>query len=87
MWTVVNEPNPDIGDRLALLSRAMTNLTDRQVAVAELVAQGLSNASIAARLCLSEGAVRYHLKEIYCRLGVSSRTTLVRCFLLSYQLH
>ncbi len=83
----MNEPNQGTRDRPALLARAMTNLTDRQAEIAELVAQGLSNASIAARLCLSEDAVRYHLKEIYCRLGLSSRTTLVRCFLLSHQPH
>jgi DNA-binding NarL/FixJ family response regulator len=49
-------------------------LTEREVAVLRLVARGLSNADIAARLHLSEGTVRNHISAIFGRLGVSDRT-------------
>ncbi len=49
-------------------------LTERDVAVLRLVARGLSNADIAARLHLSEGTVRNHISAIFGQLGVSDRT-------------
>jgi DNA-binding NarL/FixJ family response regulator len=46
--------------------------------VARLVADGLSNAQIAARLYLSTRTVTTHLHNIYRRLEVGSRTELTR---------
>ena len=42
-----------------------------------LVADGLSNHSIGARLHLTEGTVKSHLARIYAKLGVESRTAAV----------
>ena len=39
-----------------------------------LLARGLSNADIAARLCLSEGTVRNYVSSIFSKLDVSDRT-------------
>jgi ATP/maltotriose-dependent transcriptional regulator MalT len=48
-------------------------LSERQCEVLRLLAQGLSNAEIAARLHLSEHTVHRHIANIYRALGVGSR--------------
>ena len=52
-------------------------LTPRHRELLRLVAAGHTNAQIARRLGVSEGTVRTHLKNIYQRLQVSSRTAAV----------
>src|SRR3989304_1528988 len=49
-------------------------LTEREREILEMLAQGLSNKTIAARLYLSVRTVEGHLANIYSRLGVHSRT-------------
>lgn len=49
-------------------------LTPREREVLELVVHGLSNKEIADRLSLTVEAVRWHLKHIYQKLHVHSRT-------------
>jgi DNA-binding CsgD family transcriptional regulator len=56
-------------------------LSPRELEVAEMVADGLSNAEIAARLHISPRTVGTHLTNIYERLQVSSRTALARTIL------
>ena len=53
-------------------------LTRQEAAVARLVREGLSNREIAAELFISAKTVEYHLGNAYRKLGVSSRTQLVR---------
>jgi DNA-binding NarL/FixJ family response regulator len=55
---------------------ALDGLTDRQREVAELVAQGLSNDEIAARLFLSLATIKSHLTASMRRLEVRTRTQL-----------
>jgi LuxR family maltose regulon positive regulatory protein len=50
-----------------------TALTQRELEVLRLVAQGLSNSEIAERLVLSEHTVHRHLANILGKLGLSSR--------------
>jgi DNA-binding NarL/FixJ family response regulator len=52
-------------------------LSDRELEVIELVATGLSNAQIAARLYISEGTVKRHLTNAYVKLDVRSRMTAI----------
>jgi NarL family two-component system response regulator LiaR len=49
-------------------------LTQREVEVLRLVAQGLENAEIAQRLVISEATVRTHVSNITGKLHVASRT-------------
>jgi DNA-binding NarL/FixJ family response regulator len=51
-------------------------LTPREQSVARLVAEGMTNPEIAARLFLSVKTVEYHLGNTYAKLGVRNRTQL-----------
>jgi DNA-binding NarL/FixJ family response regulator len=53
-------------------------LTERESEVLALLAQGLANKQIAARLGISEHTVKFHVSAIYSKLGASSRTEAVR---------
>jgi DNA-binding NarL/FixJ family response regulator len=53
-------------------------LTDREIEVLQLLAQGLANKQIAAKLGISEHTVKFHVSGIYTRLGAASRTEAVR---------
>jgi DNA-binding NarL/FixJ family response regulator len=57
-----------------LLSESPANLTRREREIVELVAEGRSNAEIAATLSIAPTTVRKHLENIYLKLGVSNRT-------------
>ncbi|MBE2317647.1 AAA family ATPase [Solirubrobacter sp. CPCC 204708] len=51
-------------------------LTPAETRVAELVAAGLSNQAVAQRLVVSTNTVTTHLRRIYAKLGVRTRTEL-----------
>ena len=69
---------PVIADRLMnRLRQPDTALTRRETEVLTLVAEGLSNQAIGARLHLTEGTIKSHLARIYLKLGVDSRTSAV----------
>jgi DNA-binding NarL/FixJ family response regulator len=51
-------------------------LAEREHAVLTLVAEGLSNADIAARLYLSEGTVKGHVSRLMAQLHCANRTQL-----------
>jgi DNA-binding NarL/FixJ family response regulator len=57
-----------------------SNLTRRENEVLELLAQGFGNKEIAQNLSISADTVRYHLKQIYDKLHVRSRTEAVAKF-------
>lgn len=52
------------------------SLTEAELPVVRLAAEGHANAEIAARLCLSRYTVETHLKHIFAKLGVESRAEL-----------
>lgn len=63
-------------------------LSSREVEVLRLVAQGLSNEEIAARLFLSLRTVERHLSNIYLKIGASGRSAraAATAFLVSHRL-
>lgn len=50
------------------------HLTEREVEVLQLVAQGMTNREIAATLFISEGTVKNHVSNILAGLGLRDRT-------------
>jgi DNA-binding NarL/FixJ family response regulator len=53
-------------------------LTDRETAVLRALAQGLSNDEIAKELWVAQQTVKFHLTNIYRKLGVKNRTEATR---------
>ena len=53
-------------------------LTEREVQVLELLAEGLPNKAIADRLAISDQTVKFHVSSISAKLGAANRTDAVR---------
>ncbi|OBH01174.1 hypothetical protein A5696_14685 [Mycobacterium sp. E2699] len=64
---VVGRPRPRTG---------LDSLTDSELKVAHLVAAGATNRGVAQRLCLSPHTVNSHLRSVFGKLGIRSRTEL-----------
>ncbi len=60
----------------ASLPRLLLDLTDQELRIALLVAEGVTNREAAAALFLSPKTIGYHLGKVYDKLGVRSRTEL-----------
>ena len=55
----------------------MESLTGREAKLLSLIADGLTNAQIAERLFLSPHTVKVHVRNIFAKLEVGSRTQAV----------
>jgi HD-GYP domain-containing protein (c-di-GMP phosphodiesterase class II) len=63
------------GHRVVRRREGPAGLTAREVEVLRLVAQGLSNKDIAARLVISPKTTGNHIEHIYTKIGASNRAT------------
>jgi DNA-binding CsgD family transcriptional regulator len=52
------------------------DLTQQELQVANLVRRGLSNRAVAAQLFLSPRTIDFHLRNVFTKLGLSSRSEL-----------
>jgi DNA-binding NarL/FixJ family response regulator len=59
-------------------STAETGLTKRELAMLKAVARGLTNQAIGREMWVTEQTVKFHLRNIYRKLGVTSRTEAAR---------
>ena len=66
-----------LGPLLAPAAPQPPTLTDRELAVLRLLAEGLHNKQVASRLGISARTVERHCDHIYMKLGVGSRTEAV----------
>jgi DNA-binding NarL/FixJ family response regulator len=64
------EPEPQLS--------STPHLSERESAVLAAVAQGLPNRQIGEQLWISEQTVKFHLRNIYRKLGLTSRTEAAR---------
>ena len=71
-------PSIDHPDAHHLMGDAAAALTSRERQVVHLLSAGKTNAQIAARLFITEGTVKSHVKHVMEKLGASNRTDAVR---------
>ena len=69
-FRVMTNPNDD--------SSLMDGLTDRELEMLKALARGLSNNAIGKELWVTEQTVKFHLRNIYRKLGVANRTEAAR---------
>ncbi|MHB0916093.1 MAG: diguanylate cyclase [Thermoleophilia bacterium] len=59
----------------------LSELSERELEVLELIAEGKSNSQISQDLFITVNTVRFHLANIYQKLSVSNRTEAANCYL------
>jgi LuxR family maltose regulon positive regulatory protein len=68
---------PPAATPAARLQPLIEPLSERELEVLRLIADGLSNAEIASRLVVTVGTVKAHTSNLYGKLGVNTRTRAV----------
>jgi DNA-binding CsgD family transcriptional regulator/tetratricopeptide (TPR) repeat protein len=68
-WTTADRP-----------AAGWESLTDAELATCILVAQGLTNQQVAEQMYVTANTVAFHLRQVYRKLGISSRVELARQF-------
>ncbi len=69
-FRVMTQPSQDVGTK--------HGLTEREVDVLKALARGLSNQAISKEFWVTEQTVKFHLSNIYRKLGVANRTEAAR---------
>jgi LuxR family maltose regulon positive regulatory protein len=74
---VVATTSAQASDPLSVPTLATGGLTERERSVIQLLSAGLSNKEIGRKLDLSNNTVKFHLRNIYAKLNVTTRTAAV----------
>ena len=78
-YTLFHSPKDDAGDGTSRAGQPPeAALTERELTILAAVAGGLPTKAIASELWVSEHTVKFHLTNIYRKLGVSNRSGAVR---------
>jgi DNA-binding NarL/FixJ family response regulator len=67
-----------VSEEPGALAAKEAGLTERELVIVRAVARGLSNEAIAKELWVAEQTVKFHLTNVYRKLGVSNRTEAAR---------
>ena len=74
----IGEPEqPELSRSQVPESELVEPLSERELEVLQLIAEGLTNQEIASRLFLSLNSIKAHTRNIYGKLGVHNRTQAV----------
>jgi DNA-binding CsgD family transcriptional regulator len=79
--TTITEMPAQEQTRLICAFRITEKLTEREGEITALLIKGKTYRMIAGELCVSENTVKTHVKNIYAKAGVQSRTELMNLFL------
>lgn len=71
------EIDPKGGENLAEDAQVVESLTDKELEILEIMAEGKPNSEIAEDLVISENTVRFHISHILKKLAVTNRTQAV----------
>jgi DNA-binding NarL/FixJ family response regulator len=74
VFNAIGLPETQVADDAA----KAVGLTERETAILKALARGLSNDAIGKELWVAEQTVKFHLTNIYRKLGVSNRTEATR---------
>jgi len=66
-----------LADLSSQRAEPVESLTEREIELLRLVAEGMSNKAIAQTLSISENTIKYHIRNILQKLGVQNRTEAV----------
>jgi LuxR family maltose regulon positive regulatory protein len=78
LLNMISVPEPDSGSQARANRLLIEPLSDRELEVLSLVADGLSNQQIAEKLFVALSTVKKHMGAIFGKLNVSSRTEAIQ---------
>ena len=78
LLSAFSNENGNISSPISRNKEMPVSLTARESEILELIAAGLSNKAIQENLTLSDNTIRSHIKNLYSKLGVHSRTQAIK---------
>ncbi|MDY0391547.1 helix-turn-helix transcriptional regulator [Desulfobulbus oligotrophicus] len=79
MYRLITQSAPSVSSTFqtqAIRTPQLNNLSDRELQIADLVSQGLSNGEIAVQLGITERTVKAHLGAVYAKTSTKGRLAL-----------